>query len=210
MFKTLTIALMGLGFSSLVSAASLVEGQHYEVLPEVLETHAAEDQIELTEVFWYGCPHCNRLQATLTPWLNDLPEDVAVLHMPATMGGDWNTHATAFYAAQELGILDDTHDDFFHAIHEEGRSLTDVDDIADFFSDYGVSEDEARQALNSFGVRSLVNQAHNRMRTMQLRGVPALVVDGRYLVSPSSAGSLENMPQIAGALMEQVREERAD
>ncbi len=131
--------------------------------------------------------------------------------MPATMGGDWNQHALAFYAAEELGILDAIHDDFFHAIHEEGRGLTGNAEIAEFFSDYGVSEEEAQQALGSFAVKSQVNQANSRMRKMRLMGVPALIVDGRYLCTPSSAGSLANMPQIAERPgRSRVREERED
>ena len=70
--------------------------------------------------------------------------------------------------------------------------------------------EEAKQALTAFSVRSEVNEANNRMREMKLMGVPALVVDGRYVVTPSSAGSLENMPKIAEALVEQVRAERAE
>ncbi|PAU77542.1 thiol:disulfide interchange protein DsbA/DsbL [Halomonas salipaludis] len=209
MFKTLMVAVAGLGLSGLVAAQQVVEGQHYEALDEAVETRVDADMIEVTEVFWYGCPHCNRLQPTLNAWLEELDDDVAVIHMPATMGGDWNKHAAAYYAAEELGIREDLHADFFAAIHDQGRALTDDDDIADFFSDYGVSEDEARQALGSFGVRSQVNQAHSRMRAMQLMGVPALVIDGRYVVSPSSAGSLENMPQVADALIDMVREERS-
>lgn len=210
MMKSLMIALAGLGLSTLAMAANVVEGQHYEVLPEAMETSVEEGQVQVTEVFWYGCPHCYNLEEPLNDWVAEQPDDVVFQRMPATMGGDWNQHAVAFYAAKELGILDEVHDDFFAAIHEEGRSLTDHDDIADFFSDYGVSEEEARQALTSFGVKSQVNQAHARMRAMQIMGVPALVVDGRYLVTPSSAGSLDNMPQIAGALVEKVREERTD
>ena len=209
MFKTLMVAVASLGLSGLVAAQQVVEGQHYEVLDEAVETRVDDDMIEVTEVFWYGCPHCNRLQPSLNDWLEELDEDVAVIHMPATMGGDWNKHATAYYAAEELGIREDLHADFFAAIHDQGRALTEDDDIAAFFSDYGVSEDEAKQALTSFGVRSQVNQAHSRMRAMQLMGVPALVIDGRYLVSPSSAGSLENMPQVADALIEMVRDERS-
>ncbi len=102
------------------------------------------------------------------------------------------------------------HDDFFDAIHEQGAQLTDDEDLAAFFGQYGVSEDEALDALEAFGVKSQVNRAHARMRNMQLMGVPALIVDGRFVVTPSSAGSLDNMPQIAGALVEQVREERAE
>ncbi|GHE21006.1 thiol:disulfide interchange protein DsbA/DsbL [Halomonas urumqiensis] len=210
MFKTLLTALVGLGLSTAATATTLVEGEHYEVLPEAVETRVDDGQIEITEAFWYGCPHCYNLQGSVSEWYETLDDDVTVVHMPATMGGDWNKHATAFYAAEELGIREQLHADFFDAIHQDGRQLTETDDVAAFFSDYGVSEEEATNALGSFAVKSQVNQANARMRAMRLMGVPALVVDGRYLVSPSSAGSLANMPQIADALVEKVREERAN
>ncbi|GGC91984.1 thiol:disulfide interchange protein DsbA/DsbL [Vreelandella lutescens] len=208
MLKTLMVTLAGLGLSAAVSAQELVEGQHYTLLESPVATQVDEDQIEVTEAFWFGCPHCYRLQTSVNEWYETLDDDVSIVHMPATMGGDWNTHATAFYAAQSLGIEDELHQDFFDAIHQDGRSLTEADDIAEFFSDYGVSEEEAKQALTAFSVRSEVNKANSRMREMRLMGVPALIVDGRYVVSPQSAGSLENMPQIADALIEKVRSER--
>ena len=210
LIQTALMALAGLGLSALASAATLVEGQHYEVLPERVESRVADDQIEVTEAFWYGCPHCYNLQGAVENWYETLGDDVTIVHLPATMGGDWNTHATVFYAAEELGIREEAHADIFEAIHENGQRLIDADSIAVFFSDYGVSEDDARQALNAFAVKSQVNQAHARMRAMGLMGVPALVVDGRYLVTPSSAGSLDNMPQIADALVERVRQEREE
>ncbi len=208
MLKTLMVALAGLGLSAAVSAQELVEGQHYTLLESPVATQVDEDQIEVTEAFWFGCPHCYRLQTPVNEWYETLDDDVSIVKMPATMGGDWNTHATAFYAAQSLGIEEELHQDFFDAIHQDDRSLTDADDIAEFFSGYGVSEEEAKQALTAFSVRSEVNKANSRMREMRLMGVPALIVDGRYVVSPQSAGSLENMPQIADALIEKVRSER--
>jgi protein dithiol oxidoreductase (disulfide-forming) len=210
MFKPLMFALAGLGLSGLAHATPLVEGQHYELLPQPVETRVGEGQIEVIEAFWYGCPHCYNLQEPITAWYETLDDDVSVEHLPGTMGGDWNKHAAAYYAAEELGIMDAVHADFFDAIHQQNRRLTEVDDVAAFFSGYGVSEEEARQALGSFAVKSKVNQAHARQRAMRLMGVPALIIDGRYLVSPSSAGSLSNMPQIADALIEKVREERED
>ncbi|XKE45686.1 thiol:disulfide interchange protein DsbA/DsbL [Halomonas organivorans] len=210
MLKSLMVALAGLGLSTLASAASLVEGQHYTTLAEPVPTQVEDGRIEVTEAFWYGCPHCYNLETPLNAWVEELPEDVTFQRMPATMGGAWNQHALAFYAARELGIQDDLHDDFFHAYHEEGRKLTEIGDIADFFSDYGVTEEAATEALTSFGVKAQVNRAHARMRNMRLMGVPALIVDGRYVVTPSSAGSLDNMPQIAGALVDKVREERTE
>lgn len=210
MFKTLMVAVAGLGLSVAVNAQELVEGQHYELLESPVETHVEDGQIEVTEVFWFGCPHCYRLQTPVNAWYETLEDDVSVEHMPATMGGDWNTHATAFYAAESLGIEDELHADFFNAIHQEGRSLTETDEIAAFFANYGVSEEEAKQALTDFNVRSDVNKANSRMREMRLMGVPALVIDGRFVVTPSTAGSLDNMPKIAQALVEQVRAERTE
>lgn len=210
MLKALMVAATGLVFSTVAGAQELVEGQHYERLETPVETVVEEGQIEVTEAFWFGCPHCYRLQSSVTEWYETLEDDVSVVKMPATMGGDWNTHATAFYAAEQLGIEDDLHADFFTAIHEDGQSLNDTDDLAAFFANYGVSEEEARDALTSFGVRSDVSRAHSRMRDMQLMGVPALIIDGQYLVSPGSAGSLDNMPQIADTLIARIREERAE
>lgn len=210
MLKTLMVALAGVGLSAAVSAQELVEGQHYTLLESPVATQVDEGQIEVTEAFWFGCPHCYRLQTPVNEWYETLEDDVSIVHMPATMGGDWNTHATAFYAAESLGIEEDLHADFFDAIHQNGRSLTDADDIAEFFAEYGVTQEEAKQALTAFNVRSEVNKANSRMREMRLMGVPALIVDGRYVVTPSTAGSLENMPRIADALIERVRNERAE
>ncbi|GED23675.1 thiol:disulfide interchange protein DsbA/DsbL [Halomonas sabkhae] len=210
MLKSLMIALAGLGLSTMAAAATIEEGQDYKVLDEPVKTHVEDGKIAVTEAFWYGCPHCYNLEEPLNAWVEELPEDVVFERMPATMGGAWNRHATAFYAARELGIQEELHTDFFNAIHQDGRELTESEAIADFFSNYGVSQDEALEALDSFGVKSQVNQAHARMRNMQLMGVPALVVDGRYVVTSSLAGSLDNMPKIAEALVEKVRAEQAE
>lgn len=200
----------GIGLSTLAMAADPVAGQHYEVLDAPVETRVDEGQIEVIEVFWYGCPHCYNLEEPLNAWVADLPEDVSFQRLPATMGQGWAEHARAFFAAKNLGILDQVHSDFFEAIHEQGKQLTDVDDVASFFSDYGVSEEQATEALTSFGVKSQVNQAHAKMRAYRLMGVPALIVDGRYVISPRSAGSLDNMPQIVEALVNKVRDERGE
>lgn len=208
MLKPLLVGLAAFGLSTLAVAAP-VEGQDYSVLDTPVKTLVDDNQIEVTGVFWYGCPHCYNLEEPLNAWVAELPEDVTFNRLPATMGDTWVKHAFAYYAAEDLGIVDEVHDDFFDALHEQGKHLTDPDDIAAFFSNYGVSEEDTLESLNSFGVKSQVNKANARMRGMELMGVPALVVDGRYVISPSSAGSLDNMPLIADSLIEQIREERS-
>ncbi|WP_110669393.1 thiol:disulfide interchange protein DsbA/DsbL [Salinicola halophilus] len=208
MIKSFVALLAGVTLSGAVMAAAPVEGQDYQVIDEPMASEAPSDQIEVTEVFWYGCPHCYALESTLNDWVDQLPDDVTFDRLAAPLGQVWEQHAKAFYAAESLGIEEDLRQDFFDAIHEKGQRLTEEDDIAAFFANYGVTEDEARKALNSFGVKSQIQQASAKMRAYKLMGVPDLIVDNRYVVTPDSAGSLENMTQIASALIDKVREER--
>lgn len=208
MLKSLLVLAAGLGMSTLVMAAGPVAGEDYEVLDEPVKTEVPDGKIEVNEVFWYGCPHCYALEEPLNAWVDELPDDVAFQRIPATMGDTWTKHARAFYAAKELGIQQEMHSDFFDAIHEKGQRLTEPDDIAEFFTHYDVSKDDALDALESFGVKSQINRANAKMRSYKIMGVPALVVDGQYVITPSSAGSLENMPKIADALIDKVRSER--
>ncbi|WP_110642093.1 thiol:disulfide interchange protein DsbA/DsbL [Salinicola sp. CPA57] len=210
MIKSFVALLAGLTFSGAVMAADIVEGQDYQVVDEPMKTDVPADQIEVTEVFWYGCPHCYALEKPLNEWVDQLPNDVTFDRMAAPLGKVWEQHATAFYAARQLGIEDEMRQDFMDAIHKGGKRLTDKDEIAEFFTSYGVSKDEALKALDSFGVKSEIQQASAKMRGYKLMGVPDLIVDGRYVVTPNSAGSLENMPKIASALIEKVREERTE
>ncbi|KJZ08797.1 MULTISPECIES: thiol:disulfide interchange protein DsbA/DsbL [Halomonas] len=208
MLKSLMMGLAGLSLSTMAVAASITEGEDYTVAPNQVELGSDDGKINVTEVFWYGCPHCYSLEDPLNAWVAELPDDVEFERMPATLGETWVKHAKAFYAAQQLEILDEVHEDFFDAIHQEGEQLTEPADIAAFFSDYGVSEEQALKALDGFGVKSQINRASATMRNLELMGVPALIVDGRYIVSPSTAGSLDNMPRIAEALVEQIRSEQ--
>lgn len=207
--RWLLAAVTAAGFTGAAMAAEPVAGQDYEVLDTPVSSDMPDDQISVTEVFWYGCPHCYDLEEPLESWVEDLPEDVGFERLPATMGGTWMKHAAVFYAAKDVGIFSEAfHRDFFDAIHQDGQRLTDNDDIADFFSEYGADRDETIASLDSFGVKSQLNQATARMKGYELMGVPALVVDGRYVITPQSAQGLSNMIEVAEALVEQTRQEQ--
>ena len=41
------------------------------------------EQIEVIELFWYGCPHCFRLEPYVERWLEHKPDHVAYVRLPA-------------------------------------------------------------------------------------------------------------------------------
>lgn len=186
-------------------AEDFKEGVHYIKLSTPVAV-SEPGKIEVAELFWYGCPHCFEFEPYIEPWIEKLPEDVNFERVPATFSKVWKTHANAFYAAEALGIGEKLHSDFFNRIHRKGERLTSTSDLAEFFAEYGVSEEEAERALKSFGVKSKVNQAGARIRGYQALGVPAIVVNGKYRIDTSTAGSWTNMLKITEFLIEKERQ----
>ena len=197
--KSIAAALLGLAIALPAAAQSDVEGL-YQKLPSPQPT-SDPDRIEVVEVFWYGCPHCNRFQPYLEQWTATLPDHVRFVRMPAVFSDVWELHARAYYIAQALGILGDIHHLIFAAIHDEGRSLASMDAIRDFFVAHGVAAADFDKHAKSFSVQSGVQRSQVMQARYGLRGVPALIVNGRFLISGSTAGSYPKVLEVADALI---------
>ena len=159
------------------------------------------DKVEVVEVFWYGCPHCNRFQPYLEPWIETLPDHVRFVRMPAIFDDIWELHARAYYIADALGVLDDLHREIFAAMHDEGRSLATMDAIRAFFVEHGVAGSDFDKHARSFSVQSGLQRSLVMQAGYGLRGVPVLIVNGRFLVSRSTAGSYPKVLEVADALI---------
>lgn len=160
-------------------------------------TAAAEsDAIEVTEFFWYGCPHCYRFAPYIARWSKDLPEDVEFRHVPTVFAPSWEIHGRAFYAAKAMGVLEQFHPAMFKAMHEQGRKLDSEQAIGEFVSSLGIDGDQFVETMQSFGVDSRMRQARELQKTYGIQGTPSVVIDGRFVTSGSEAGSFERMIQI--------------
>ena len=85
--------------------------------------------------------------------------------------------------------------------------MTNEKEMTDFLGEYyKVDKKMFLSYYNSFGVKNLLNQAFSKVRGYQLTGVPALVVDGRFVIEPKVG--LEKMPEIADFLIQKVSAER--
>lgn len=200
----LTVAAAGsLLLSPAVQAQRYVAGRHYlEIFPRV-HTGQPEGQVQVVEVFWYGCPHCYRFQPVLGTWLQNRPDRTVFTHLPAPFNDLWALHARVFYAAQALNWLPQIHLPFFDAIHAQGRNLSSESAILRFVDQQGLDADAFRDRMRSEEVAAAVHDAGLLVQAYQLEGVPALVIDGRALLSPGMSGGYETMLQIASALIEE-------
>ena len=181
------------------------DGNGYTTIDTPVRT-ANPDKIEVVEIFWYGCPHCDSLDPALKAWVQKLPGDVNFVRMPVVFGRSWEMHARMFWVAKNLGLLDTVHEPLFNAIHREGRRLQRVDDVVAFFERYGADPAVVKRELIGFATESSLRLADARVRTYGIQGVPALVVNGQFVTGVSQAGGEDRLFELLDQLIEKSRQ----
>ncbi|MDM1486097.1 thiol:disulfide interchange protein DsbA/DsbL [Acinetobacter towneri] len=181
-------------------AANFVAGKDYSVVANPGKVDVL-GKIEVREFFWYGCGHCFTLEPYMQTWLRKLPKDVNFVRTPAAMNPVWEMNARGYYVSEALGVRKKTHLPLFHAIHDKGQQIFDQQSQAKFFVKYGVPEAKFNSMFNSFAITSKISQAKQLARQYQLTGVPAVVVNGKYIVQ----GDNGKVIQVVNYLVDQER-----
>jgi thiol:disulfide interchange protein DsbA len=187
-----------------------VEGTDYLELnpPQSVD---APGKVEVIEFFWYRCPHCYALEPELEVWVKRLPRDVQFRRVPGILNDDWAVDARIFYALESLGEVDRLQGPLFNAIHQ-GEAVRLRGDayskwVADWLAKQKVDMKKYDAALHSFTVESRLRRASQMARSYRLDGVPALAVQGRYLVLART--SQKEMLATADSLIGEARKQLA-
>lgn len=188
----------------LTAHAEPVAGQQYVELSSPVPV-SKPGQIEVVELFWYGCPHCYQFEATLNPWVEQLPEDVNFVRIPALFGGIWNVHGQAFLTLESMKVEAKVHEAVFRALHQEKKKLASADEFADFVATQGVDRDAFLKTFNSFGIKSQMEKVRKLAVAYQITGVPVMVVGGKYRFDISSSGGPQQTLQVADYLIDKER-----
>ncbi len=175
-------------------------GVSYLRLTPTQPTSSSPDQVEVAEVFWYGCPHCFHFDPYVRKWLETKPDYVHFVRIPAVWNPLVRMHARMFYTAQELGKGDEMHEAFFNEIHVNGNMLDSEEKIAAFFGKYGVSEADFKNAWDSFAVNAKLQRANELARRYNIASVPSIVINGKYTTDGQMAGSYEQLIELVNQL----------
>lgn len=179
-------------------------GQHYRVITPSQPTNDPA-RIEVVEIFWYGCPHCYHFEPSLGPWTKTLAKDVEFYRLPAVFSEAWEVHARAYFSAEILDVLDSSHSALFHVMHAERKKMNTLDKLADFYAEHGVEQTLFKKTYHSFVVNTKVARAKEMVGRYGVEGVPAVIVNGQYLITGAMAKSYENMLKITDFLIEKER-----
>ncbi|AEJ02372.1 DSBA oxidoreductase [Nitrosomonas sp. Is79A3] len=209
-YKPLAVFFLLLSFSliSLSSArADIVEGKDYTVLATPQPTQDG-NTIEVLEFFWYGCPHCDSLHPHLKTWLMNIPKDVSFRYVPATLRANWVAAAKIFYTIEAIGKTDVLHDKVYDAVHRDKIDINNESVLFDWVEKQGIDRKKFEDTYRSFSVQNQVARSTQLSRQYQLTGVPALVINGKYITSGKMGGTPQDTIRTLEALIEKIRKEK--
>ncbi len=202
-FTQLALLLVTFLTAALVSATEFEAGVHYKVLETPQPVAVADGNVLVEEAFWYGCPHCYDLEDVLVPWKETKADNVIFKGVPAMFGRPWVMHARLYYTAEVLGVLPKVHLQIFEAIHLKKERLLSKGEQRDFLvANAGISPDNFDKAYDSFIVSTRMSQGDQRVRNFGIDGVPALIVNGKYVISSRMAGGREQMIEVVNHLVQ--------
>ncbi|MFK8052864.1 MAG: thiol:disulfide interchange protein DsbA/DsbL [Woeseiaceae bacterium] len=191
-------------------ATRFTEGKHFQRFRPTKMTVGSGDNIEVAEVFWYGCNHCYNLEPVLNNWADELPEDVAFLKIPVA----WpqaEKHTRVFYTIEALGGMgaienkQAAHMAVFDAIHVNRARMTGKQQVFELAKRFGASEDDFDKAWDSFEVNTRMNQAKTLSRAYNIQSVPAVVVNGKYITDEIMAGGKQELLAVIDELVASER-----
>lgn len=188
--------------------AELVVGRDYvPIIPAQMTDTPAK--IEVIEFFSYGCPHCSDFHPIVGKWAATLPSDVIFKRVPVTFGRPpWASLARLFYALETTGDLAKLDSAVFDALHKAGSKLYDDKSIVAWVTAQGVDAKRFTEAYNSFAVVSKAKRADQLVQTYKIQGVPAMTVDGKYLVTGKELKGLAELPALTDQVIGMARSDR--
>ena len=188
--------------------AQLAVGRDYVAIEPAITTDDAS-KIEVLEFFSYACPHCSDLAPEIGKWVAKLPSDVTFQHIPVGFGNPfYQNMARLYYALDVLGELPRLDAAVFSALHVKGLKLLDEKSIGEWVSAQGIDAKRFSDAYNAFSVLSKTKRADQLAQAAKIRGVPAIVVDGRYLVVGQNVKNHAELLALTDKVIDKRRAER--
>jgi len=209
-FQLIASCVIALLFSNSAMAQSdepvpYQEGLHYfeiEGAPAV-----SGDTIKLEEAFSYLCTHCNTFDPYVLAWQKRAPEYVEFRRIPVVFGrGSWELYARGYVTAEMMGVPDEAHYALMDRIWNEKSIIRNMDELATFYSQFGLDKDKFQSTSRSFAVDGKMRKDQTLVQAYGIRGTPSLVVNGKYRIAGSAAvASYDVMFDIVDYLIELER-----
>jgi protein dithiol oxidoreductase (disulfide-forming) len=206
--RVVALLLLLMGAAPALMAAP-VEGKDYRIL--ATGQAGVPGKVVVTEFFSYQCPHCFKFAKPFAEWAGTQPADVLVERLPVAVGRPaWELSARAYFALLTMGSVQRVDAKLFDAIHVQNQKLGNREALVAWMTAHGVDTTRFVAALDSAAVAQQVKAADAKVMGYKVPGIPAIVVDGRYLVEMHPSRNLTPQLAIVDELVARARSERME
>ena len=187
-------ALLGLAaaFSAFAAVPAMATepqaGAQYLVLPSVQPTDTGK-KVEVIEFFAYYCPHCYAFEPLLHAWVKKQGDNIVFKRVHVPGGASVLPQQRLFYTLDAMGLLDQYHQKVFDAIHQQHVRLSSDEQVFDWVAQNGIDRAGFTDTYRSFGIQARLRRAAAMMDAYYVDRWPLVVIDGRFVTSPSHAGA---------------------
>ena len=179
------LLLISLSFIAVAASAQNVPrlGQEYTVLDRPQPVEAGK-KVEVTEFFGYFCPACNAFEPYLEGWIKKQGDRIVVKRVHANFH-ELVTQQKLYYTLEAMGKVDEYQLKTFNAFHIERNRLSTDAEVMKYVEKVGLDKKKFADIYNSFAIQSKLSRATQLMNDYKISGVPTVVIDGRFVVSPA-------------------------
>jgi thiol:disulfide interchange protein DsbA len=185
----LAVGLLFLAATAQAQGGKLVpyqEGLHYFLIDGAPAVPA--EQMELAEAFSYMCSHCNTFEPYISAWEKRKPEHVKFRRIPVVFGrGAWELYARGYVTAELMNVPETAHMAMMDRLWKEKNVMRSMEELADFYSQFGVDKDKFLATASSFAVETRMMKDQQKVREYGITGTPSLVLNGKYRIAGNAA-----------------------
>jgi len=168
-------------------AAGQKEGVDFKTLDTPVRTEAAAKKVEVIEFFMYTCPHCFALEPHIAAWVKKNADKVTFRRIHFARN-EKDALARAYVTLETMGLTETVNIKIFNAIHVDRKNLMREEAVTDVIVKAGVDKAKYLEVYNSFGVQAKMKRMNQVAGAYKVDTAPTIVVDGRFVTSPSMAG----------------------
>ena len=161
--------------------------------------------VKVVTYFSYLCPHCRNLEEVAEGWAETLPAGTAFERVHIAGTATTRLLAKGYLALARHGAVDANHERIFRAIQDHGRSFASAEALADFVDGHGIDRSTFLRTFASTRIARAVEANERNMVDQGITGVPAMVVDGKYVINMALGRkqALATAADLAGDLVAQ-------
>ena len=156
------------------------EGVNYKILPG----KALSDHKLVTEFFSFYCGHCHAFLPMIRQVRDALPDDVEFTQNPVHyLGGSMGPELQKAYAAAvNLNVAEAFVTKVDDEVFNQNKVPQSHDDVVRIFEELGVPAHTFEAQYKSFPVSTMAAQYRQNTEDSKIQGVPAVVVNGKYII----------------------------